>query len=45
MVEFIAYDEWIQRDVFNVGGSNTGSEGTEKYLKRQKEEGVETKLQ
>ena len=42
MVESIARVEWIQRNIFNLGGSSTGSEGIHKHLKRQKGEGVET---
>ena len=42
MVESIARVEWIQRNIFNVGGSSTGSERIGKHLKRQKGEGVET---
>ena len=34
--------EWIQKNVFDVGGSSTGSEGIGKHLKRQKGEGIET---
>ena len=41
MVESIAHVEWIQRNVFNVGGCSTGSEGIGKHLKRQKA-GIET---
>ena len=33
--------KWIWRNVFDVGGSSTGSEEIRKHLKRQKEEGVE----
>ena len=43
MVESIAYVEWIQRNIFDVGRSNTGLEGIGKHLKRQKKEGIETK--
>ena len=43
MVESIAYVEWIQRNIFDVGRSSTGSEGTGKHLKRRKGGGVETK--
>ena len=42
MVESIACVEWIQRNIFDVGRSNTGLEGIGKHLKRQKEEGIET---
>ena len=42
MVESIACVEWILRNIFDVGRSNTGLEGKGKHLKRQKEEGVET---
>ena len=42
MVVSIACVEWILRNIFDVGGSNTGLEGIGKHLKRQKEEGVET---
>ena len=42
MVESIAHVEWIQRNVFDVGGSSTGSERIGKHLKRQRGEGVET---
>ena len=42
MMESIAHVEWIQRKIFNIGVSNTGSEGIGKHLKRQKGEGVET---
>ena len=34
--------EWIRRNVLDVGGSSTGSEGMQKLLKRQKGEGIET---
>ena len=34
MVESIANVEWIQRSVFDVRGSSTGSEGIGKHLKR-----------
>ena len=27
MVEYTAHVEWIRRNIFNVGGSSTGSEG------------------
>ena len=43
MVESITHVEWIQGNIFDVGGSNMGSEGIGKHLKRQKGEGVETK--
>ena len=43
MVESIACLEWIQRHIFNVGGSSTGSEGIGKHLQKQKGEGIETK--
>ena len=39
----IARVEWIQRNVFDVGGSNTSIEGIGKHLKRRKGEDVETK--
>ena len=42
MVESIVHVEWIQRNVFNVGGSRRGSEEIGKHLKRWKGEGVET---
>ena len=42
MVESIACNEWIRRNVFDIGGRSTGSEGVGKYLKRRKGEGVET---
>ena len=42
MVESIAHVEWIRRNVFDIGGNSTGSEGIGKHLKRQKGEGVET---
>ena len=42
MAESIACAKWIQKNVFYVGGSNTGSERIRKYLKGWKEEGVET---
>ena len=42
MVESIAYVEWIQRNIIDVKGSSTGSEGIEKHLKRWKGEGIET---
>ena len=42
MVESIGCVEWIQRNVFDVGGSNTSSEGIGKHLKRQNGEGLET---
>ena len=41
MVESIARVEWIRRNVFDVGGSNTGSERIGKHLKRQRGEGIE----
>ena len=44
MVESIARVEWIQRKVFNVGGSSTGSERIGKHLKGWRGEGVETKM-
>ena len=31
MVESIARVEWIRRNVFDIGGSTTGSEGIEKH--------------
>ena len=34
--------EWIRRNVFDIGGSSTGSERMQKLLKRQKGEGIET---
>ena len=34
--------EWIRRNILDVGGSSTGSEGMQKLLKRQKGEGIET---
>ena len=34
--------EWIQRNVFDIGESSTGSEGIGKHLKRQKGEDIET---
>ena len=43
MVESIGHVEWIQKNVFDVGESSTGSEGIGKHLKRQKGEGIETK--
>ena len=43
MVESIARVEWIWRNVFDVGGSSTGSERIGKHLKRRRVEGVETK--
>ena len=42
-MESIAQVEWIRRNIFNIGGSSTGSEGIGKHLKRQKGKGVETK--
>ena len=42
MVESIAHVEWIWRNVFDVGGSSTDSEGIGKHLKRRKGEGIET---
>ena len=42
MVESITRFEWIRRSVFDVGGSNTGSEGIGKHLKRRKGEDIET---
>ena len=42
MMESIALVKWIRRNVFEVGGSSTGSEGIGKYLKRWKGEGIET---
>ena len=41
MVESIARVEWIWRNVFDVGGSSTGSERIGKHLKRRRVEGVE----
>ena len=32
---------YVRRDVFDIGGSNTGSEGIGKHLKRWKGEGIE----
>ena len=42
MVESIARVEWIGRNIFDIGGSSTGSERIGKHLKRQRGEGVET---
>ena len=42
MVESIVQVEQTQRNVFNIGGSNTGSEVKTIHLKRWKGEGVET---
>ena len=42
MVEPIAHAEWIQRNVFDIRGSSTGSVGIGKHLKKQKGEGVQT---
>ena len=42
MVEFIAYAEWILKNIFGVGGSDTRLEGIGKHLKRWKGEGIET---
>ena len=42
MVESTARVEWIWRNVFDVGGSSTGSERIGKHLKRWRVEGVET---
>ena len=42
MVESIVCVGWIWRNVDDVGGSSTGSEGIGKHLKRRKGEGVET---
>ena len=42
MVESIACVDWIQRNVFDIGGSSTGSEKFGKHLKRQRREDVET---
>ena len=42
MVESTARVEWKWRNVFNVGGSSTGSERIGKHLKRRRAEGVET---
>ena len=42
-VESIARIEWIRRNVFDIGGSSTGSERKGKHLKRQRGEGIETK--
>ena len=33
-MESIAYVEWIWRNVFDVGGTSTGSEGIVKHLER-----------
>ena len=41
MVEPIVRIEWIWKNVFNVGGNDTGSEGIGKHLKRQEGEGIE----
>ena len=41
-MESIAHVEWIRRNVFDVVGSSTGSEGIGKHLERQKGECVET---
>ena len=43
MVVSIARVEWIWGNVFDIGGSTTGSERIGKHLKRQKGEGIETK--
>ena len=42
MVESIACVEWIWSNVFDIGGSSTGSERIGKHLKRRRVEGVET---
>ena len=42
MAESIARVEWIRRNVFDVGGSSTDSEGIGKHLKKRKGEGVGT---
>ena len=42
MAESIARVEWMQRNVFDVGGSSTDSERIGKHLKRRRGEGVET---
>ena len=42
MMESIALIEWIQRKVFDVGGSGTGSERIGKHLKRWRGENIET---
>ena len=42
MVESIAHVEYMQRNIFDIGGSSTGSEGIAKHLKRRKGEGIET---
>ena len=42
MMESIAHAELIQRNIFDIGVSNTGSEWIGKHLKRRKGEGVET---
>ena len=44
MVESIACVEWIQRKAFDVGGSNTGSEGIGKHLKRLKEKAQKPRI-
>ena len=33
---------WMRSNVFDVGGSNIGTKGIGKHLKRQKGEGIET---
>ena len=42
MVESIVCVGWVWRNVDDVGGSSTGSEGIGKHLKRRKVEGVIT---
>ena len=42
MVKSIARVEWTRRNIFDVGGSSTGSKAIEKHLIRQKGEGIET---
>ena len=44
MVESIAHVEWIQRNVFDIRGSSTGSEGIGKHLKKQKEKAYKLRI-
>ena len=41
MLESISRVEWIQRNIFDVGGSSTGSEEIRKHLKSRKGKSIE----
>ena len=44
MVESIAHVEWIQRNVFDIRGSSTGSEEIGKHPKKQKREAYKLRI-